>query len=287
VSSRRAPCPCQCHTPPPLAPPLTRITGRTEIIDTIAGNGVAGFCGDGGPATAACLNEPAALARSPDGTWYIADRGNARIRRVSPTGIISTVVGNGTEPHCGDGGLAIHACLSTPSDVRVTAAGLFVLDAGNGRLKFVNLTTGRIVTLIGGGRPEGDPACGVSDYGPPAMVCLSDPQGFDVMEAGHVIVADTLHHRVLLYNATSRVVSLLAGTGRPQLCGDGGPAAAACVNEPQDADLTADERYVFIADGANHVIRSLDLWAPNRTIVTVMGTGSDTYCGDGGPALRA
>lgn len=248
---------------------------------------MADFCGDGGPATQACLNEPAALAYGPDGSWYIADRGNGRVRRVRPDGVIGTVVGSGATGQCGEGGPATQACLSSPSDVRVTAAGLFVLDAGNGRLKFVNLTTNRIVTVMGGGRADSDPACGVSDYGPPSMVCLADPQGFDVFQGGHIVVADTLHHRLVLYNATTGLVSLLAGTGRPEMCGDGGPAALACINEPQDADLTSDERYVYIADGANHRIRVADLQSPNRTITTVIGTGSDTYCGDGGKALDA
>jgi sugar lactone lactonase YvrE len=78
-------------------------------IDTIAGTGTAGFAGDGGAATGAQLDQPYGLALAPDGSLYISDRGNFRVRRVAPDGIIDTIAGTGAEGYAGDGGPAVAA----------------------------------------------------------------------------------------------------------------------------------------------------------------------------------
>ncbi len=116
----------------------------------IAGGSQTGFAGDGGPATAALLDHPAALALATDGSLLIADTGNHRIRRISTNGLIDTVAGNGGAGSSGDGGLATEAELQQPRDVAIDAAGnLFIVDGDPARVRRVDVSTGRIETLLG------------------------------------------------------------------------------------------------------------------------------------------
>ena len=100
-------------------------------FQVIAGTGTAGFSGDGGPATAAEIDRPQGMAVAPDGTLYFADQGNNRIRAISPTGIITTVVGDGTtSTWVTTGTSALHAALFTPSDVALSPSGqLYIADS--------------------------------------------------------------------------------------------------------------------------------------------------------------
>src|SRR4029077_1798122 len=124
---------------------------RNGIIKTVAGNGVSGFSGDGGSATAASLAFPIGVAVDGAGNLYIADGDNARIRKVTRAGIISTYAGKGTGGFSGDGGAAINASLNIPSDVAVDAAGnLYIADAGNNRVRKVD-GSGTITTVAGTG----------------------------------------------------------------------------------------------------------------------------------------
>jgi sugar lactone lactonase YvrE len=120
-------------------------------ITTVAGNGNPGQAGDGGPATKASINSPNGIFVNDDGTLYIADLGNNRVRRVDPDGIITTVAGEGTPGWSGDGGPATDAKLNRPSGVFVDAAGdLYIADTRNKRIRRVN-KLGFIETVAGGG----------------------------------------------------------------------------------------------------------------------------------------
>jgi hypothetical protein len=130
-----------------------RKVGAGGIITTVAGNGTAGFSGDGGPATAASLNYPSGIVLDAGGNVYISDRQNNRIRKVSPTGLISTIAGTGSQPPTwfGDGGPATGATLYWPEALVVDAAGnVFFVDDGNGRIRKIG-TDGVITTVAGGG----------------------------------------------------------------------------------------------------------------------------------------
>ena len=123
------------------------------IITTIAGNGTAGYSGDGGPALKASLNFPAGLAVDDKSNVYIADRNNHRIRKVSPDGIITTVAGTGVAAFGGDGGSALEAHLHLPSDIEVGLKGvLYISDRSNNRIRKVDLD-GTITTVAGIGLP--------------------------------------------------------------------------------------------------------------------------------------
>jgi RHS repeat-associated protein len=127
------------------------------IVDTVAGTGNQGYSGDGGPAVDALLNNPWGGSVGPDGSFYIADRANHVIRKVTPDGIINTVAGNGTPGYGGDGFPATLAMLYGPNDVAMGPDGsLYITDTGNCRIRKVDLS-GKITTVGGNGSSDNDP----------------------------------------------------------------------------------------------------------------------------------
>lgn len=139
-------------------------------ISTVAGTGTTGYSGDGGPATAATLSDPEGLAVGPDGSLYIADANNDRIRRVSPAGMISTVAGSGVHGFQGDGGPATRAALANPKDVVVTPDGtLYIADSSNNRVREV-MPDGIITTVAGNGSN-----LSTGDYAPAGQAGVPNP----------------------------------------------------------------------------------------------------------------
>jgi hypothetical protein len=127
-----------------------RIVHTDGTIGTLAGNGRPGFSGDGGPATSATLNSPSALSIGPDGSIFIADGGNHRIRRITPDGMISTYAGNGQAGYSGDGGPAISASFQALTySLAVDSAGnLFIADRDGNAVREVT-PDGNIATIAG------------------------------------------------------------------------------------------------------------------------------------------
>src|SRR5204863_3030518 len=152
-----------------------RRVGTDGIIATVAGTGAFGSSGDGGPATAARLAAPSGLAVGPDGSLYISDTLNNRIRRVTADGIIRTVVGTGAGGFGGDGGPATSAQLFVPKGIAIAADGrLYIADAANARVRLVG-TDGIIRTAAGTGT-----AGGSGDNGPAAAARLNQPTGVSI-----------------------------------------------------------------------------------------------------------
>ena len=130
---------------------IREVAAGTNIVSTFAGNGTAGFGGDGGPATSAELQSPVGVAVDSAGNLYIADQGNNVIRKVANNGTITTVAGNNAEGYSGDNGQATNATLYAPAGVALDSAGnLYIADQGNNRVRMVN-TTGTITTFAGTG----------------------------------------------------------------------------------------------------------------------------------------
>ena len=155
-----------------------------DVLTTVAGTGTNGYTGDGGQATSARLNNPRGVAALPDGGFLIADSVNHRIRRVSPSGVITAVAGTGTAGFAGDGAAATAARLNTPRDVAVAPDGGYVIaDSANHRVRWVH-ADGTISTIAGIG------VLGATgDGGPANLARIGEPHGVDVSPAGDLYVA--------------------------------------------------------------------------------------------------
>ena len=247
---------------------VRRVDASTGIITTVAGDGTAGFSGDGGPATSASLRFPAGTAVDPSGNLFIADGLNNRIRRVdAATGTITTVAGNGAFGFSGDGGPATDASLRFPRGVAVDASGnLLIADASNHRIRRVDASTGVITTVAGDG------GSGFSgDGGPATSASLNLPAGVAVDALGNLFIADTSNHRVRRVDASTGVITTVAGDGLRGFSGDGGPATSASLRDPFGVAVDGSGNLV-IADFFNHRVRRVD--GPTGVITTVAGDPS-------------
>jgi ribosomal protein S11 len=249
----------------------------TNNIFTAAGIGTAGFSGDGGLAPAAEINMPSGVAATADGGFLIADTFNNRVRRVSPAGTITTVAGTGAAGFSGDGGPATAAELDSPDGVAATADGGFLIaDTFNNRVRRVS-PAGTITTVAGSG------TAGFSGDGRAATAAeLSAPVAVAAAADGGFLIADANNERVRRVSPAGTITTV-AGTGTAGFSGDGGPAIAAEISDPEGVAATADGGFL-IADTANNRVRRV---SPAGTITTVAGTGTAGFSGDGGPATAA
>ncbi len=219
------------------------------IISTIAGNGTAGFSGDGGQATAAEISNACGVSFDGSGNLYISDRGNNRIRMVNTSGIISTYAGNGTGGYSGDGGPATAAELRGQNGIQFDQAtgNLYIADYQNNAVRMVN-SSGIISTVAGNGTG------GYSgDGGQATAAQIANPMGVAIDPAGNLYLADHSNNRVRLVN-TSGIITTFAGTGSASFSGDGGPASAAAISSPTGVCLDATGN-LYISDAGNARIR--------------------------------
>jgi RHS repeat-associated protein len=190
---------------------IRKVTKSTGIITTVAGNGTAGYTGDGGAAKSAEIRYPSGIALDKSGNIYIADCGNNRIRKVTAsTGIISTVAGNGTGGYSGDGGAATSAELAAPGGVVVDSSGnIYIADSNNQRIREVVVSTGLISTSAGNG------SVGYAgDGGSATSAKLNGPNGVAIGTSGIVYVADSGNNRIRAVN-TALVSAPAAPTFSP------------------------------------------------------------------------
>jgi DNA-binding beta-propeller fold protein YncE len=228
---------------------IRRIDGDTGIVTTFAGTGVRGSTGDSGPAAQATLDMPVALALAPDGSLFIADPLVHRIRKVSPDGIITTVAGTGAAGYDGDEVPAAGARLNQPRGLAFEPDGsLLIADAGNQMIRRI-APDGMIRRVAGSGQR------GRSGDGGPWLSAQFDwPQGVALdPRTGTIFVADTLNQviRALDPDGTVRHV---AGTGEEEVCGDGGLAMDACLNDPAYL-LVTPAGDLLVTDYSNYRVR--------------------------------
>ena len=244
---------------------------------TVAGNGTAGYTGDGGPATSASLKAPRSVALDGAGNIYIADCSNHVIRKVDTSGNISTVAGNGTRGYTGDGGVATSANLASPSGVALDSAGnIYIADYANYVIRKVD-TSGNISTVAGNGTRGY-----TGDGGVATSANLASPSGVALDSAGNIYIADYGNH-VIRKVDTSGKISTVAGNGTAAYAGDGGPATSASLRSPRSVALDSAGN-IYIADYGNHVIRKVDT---SGNISTEVGIGTYGYTGDDGLAIEA
>lgn len=253
-------------------------SGSPGLITTVAGNGTAGFSGDGGLATSATLREPYGVCVDAAGNIYIADYENNRIRKVAAgTGVITTIAGTGTAGFSGDGGAALNAQLKRPFSVCLDLSGnLLFSDAGNNRVRKINLATGFITTVAGSGI-----AGFGGDGGQATAAFLRNPSGICIDPAGNIYIADQDNNRVRKISVSTGIISTIAGNGAAGSNGDGGPASGASLNLPVSVavDLAGN---LYIAE-AN--LRKVD--NNTGTISTIAGNNNLAISPDGVPALNS
>jgi sugar lactone lactonase YvrE len=247
------------------------------VITTMAGDGMEGYSGDGGPATKAELNLPSGVALDASGNLFIADNYNSRIRKVATNGIITTVAGNGKYGYSGDGGPATKAELTGPSGVALDASGnLFIADTDNSVIRKV-ATNGIITTVAGNGK------YGYSgDGGPATKAELTGPFGVTLDASGNLFIADSGNFRIREVG-TNGIITTVAGNGFRGCSGDAGPATNAKLCYPQNVAVDAFGN-LLIADTGTNVIREV---GTDGIITTVAGNGRGGYSGDGGAATSA
>lgn len=222
---------------------LAATRASAQTVTTIAGTGNSEFAGDGGPALAAALRFPYGIAVAADGTIYVADNGNFRIRKIDPAGIITTVAGDGTlddvlNTNGGDGGPATAAQLAGVLSIALDPTGttLYIADIDANRIRQVNLTTGIIGPFAG----TGIFGFGYQGDGWPASAAqLAVPQGVAVDPWGHVYIADTLNCVIRKVDGGAGFITTVAGSGACTTAGDGGPAINASFRDPTRLTWTA------------------------------------------------
>jgi len=249
-------------------------------VETIAGTGVKGFSGDGGPASKAQLNNPFAVARGPDGYLYLCDVDNHRIRRISPDGIIETYAGSGTKGYSGDGGPATAAALNQPYELAWDSEGnLFFVEIGNHVVRKVDKARGTIQTVAGTGKS------GFSGDGGPALKAqLNQPHSLCMTPQGDLLVCDILNHRIRKVDLRSGIITTFAGNGQKKTDPDGTPFAAAALHGPRAMAVGGDGTFWLALREGNAVLK---LDPKTGTLERVAGTGKSGFSGNGGPALKA
>ncbi|HKD04026.1 MAG TPA: hypothetical protein VKB77_16425 [Terriglobales bacterium] len=240
------------------------------FITTVAGNGTAGYNGDGIGATSASLNFPRGVVLDSGANLYIADTLNFRVRIVDTFGTISTFAGNGTSGYCCDGGPAIDANVGRPRGLMIRGNQLLIANAGQGRVRDVGFTSGIINTLAGsfiGYDGDGNPPLASEFNGPTGMFLLS---------SGSFLLADLVNARVR--TVSSSVVTTFAGG----FIGDGRRATQAAFMSPENLSFDLSGNY-YIADAGGNRIRMVN---PAGQITTVAGTGVSGYNGTNMPATQ-
>ncbi len=238
-----------------LAPAMS----QTYTIETIAGTSAVG---DNGPATAALLAQAEGIAIDGVGNVYVADAGDNRVRKISPSGIITTIAGNGFAGFSGDGGPAIAAQLNHPYGIALDVVGnVYVADLGNACVRRVD-TTGIITTIAGGGSTPVSATSGVVA----TTAKLTSPRNVAVDIGGNVYISDFDAQQVYQLSP-SGLLTVLAGTGAAGFSGDGGGATLAQISYPGGLATDANGN-VYIAESGNGNIRRV--W---RGAIATVATG--------------
>ena len=248
------------------------------IITTIAGLGKPGYGGDFGPADKALLKYPFGISHDNKGNFYIADRGNNRVRKIDQRGIITTIAGDGTHSFGGDYGPANQSSLAFPTDVIVDSLGIvYIADRNNNRVRKID-RLGVITTLMGLSQTEFN-----GDNEIAAETTLHLPFALALNGEDRLLVVDRNHFRVREVRLQSNQVETIAGNGTFLFRGDGGPGGGATLDAPSGIALDSKGNVLF-ADRLHQRIRRV---GSNGIIETVIGNGKQGNEGNGRPGIEA
>ena len=255
-----------------------RKVDRKGIITTVAGNGTAGFSGDGGPATRASLNLPSGVVVDDKGNLYIADRSNNRVRVVNRKGIIKTFAGNGRDGYHGDNMPALKATLDKPFGLALDKDhNLYIADRGNNRIRKVD-AFGLLSTVAGDGG-----FYFIGDNGPAYRASIAGPTGVAVDGKGNIYIADRNNNRIRVVNQLGMIRTFM-GTGQQDYNGDSELARETNLHLPFGVALDKNGDLLVI-DRSHYRIRKVTL--KGNRVTTVAGNGVKLFGGDGGPAQGA
>ena len=248
------------------------------IITTIAGLGKPGYGGDFGPADKALLKYPFGISLDNKGNFYIADRGNNRVRKIDQRGIITTIAGDGTHSFGGDYGPANQSSLAFPTDVIVDSLGvIYIADRNNNRVRKID-RLGVITTLMGFSQTEFNGDNEIS-----AETTLHLPFALALNGEDRLLVVDRNHFRVREVRLQSNHVETVAGNGTFLFRGDGGPGGGATLDAPSGIAVDSKGNVLF-ADRLHQRIRRV---GSNGIIETVIGNGKQGNEGNGRPSIEA
>ena len=272
-------------------------------------------------ATTLPLILPGGLAYDAAGNLYFAETANHVVRRVTPTGVLTTVAGTGVQGFGGDGGAATAAMLDSPLAIAIDASrNLYIADSHNHRIRRVDAVSGMITSLAAQVDMPSDLAFDASgnlffadqrahvirridhvtnlitivagngvqgysgDLGLATLAAIDSPTGIALDAAGNLYLSDTHNQRIRRVDAVSGVITSVAGTGQPGFAGDSVSASAAALNLPRGLALDGSGN-LFLVDSRNQRIRRID--AATGQMSTIAGAGIQAFAGDGNPAVAA
>ena len=267
---------------------IRRIDPKSGQVETVAGNGVKLFAGDGGPATGATLSFPHGMSVDKKDNLIFSDKGHFRIRKITPDGIINTIGGNGLRGNVGDNIPALEANFYNVTTIVQNPKGEMFMASPSGFVSLIRRfdSKGIIHDFIDTATPKYREAISNSKYkglvqkGAVATITQFSDIVFD--PNGNLFTSDRLNHQIRKID-TEGNVSTIAGTGDSDHYGDNGPALEAAFRDP-NALASDSEGNIYIADTANNLIRKIDT---NGIVTTFAGNGEHSDSGDGGPALKA
>ena len=243
-------------------------------IETMAGNGMKGFEGDGGPALNASFNLPHEIRFDKAGHLYVVDMMNHAVRKIdAQTGVISTFAGTGRMGYSGDGGPAIEAQFNKPHSIQFGPDGqLYVCDIGNHVIRRIELTTNKVTTFAGTGKP-GATIDGALITGSP----LNGPRSIDFDQQGNLWLATREGNQVFKMDLKADRIYHMAGTGKSGFQGNGGQAKEAMLKGPKGIAIDK-ENNVWLADTESHSVRMINSKTGNLELVAgtgILGDGPD------------
>ncbi|MBL9145459.1 MAG: hypothetical protein JNM99_17415 [Verrucomicrobiaceae bacterium] len=259
---------------------VSSLSAAEWTISTFAGTGEKGGSGDGGPATAAQIDNPFGVVRGPDGAIWFCEYTGQRIRRVAPDGTISTMAGTGAKGYSGDGGPALKATFNLPHEIRFDKEGNYYLtDMTNHAIRRVDAKTGIITTFAGTGK------AGYSgDGGPADKAELKQPHSLQFGADGNLYICDIGNHVIRCVDMKTKIITTFAGTGKAGVTPDGAPIKGTPLKGPRSMDVDKDGNFWLATREGNQVFK-ID---PKAGIIHhIAGTGKSGFTGHGGPAKDA